>query len=35
MAAATPELGGLEWDSIGPWGARLVEAGDAVAADVT
>jgi NADH-quinone oxidoreductase subunit G len=35
MAAGTPELGGLDRDSIGPKGTRLVAAGDAVAADVT
>lgn len=34
MASATPELGGLDWDSIGPKGV-LVAAGEAVAADVT
>ena len=35
MAVATPELGGLDWDSIGPRGACLVPAGAAVSADVT
>jgi NADH-quinone oxidoreductase subunit G len=35
MAVATPELAGLDWDSIGPKGARLAAAGDAVSADVT
>ncbi|MCK5412579.1 MAG: molybdopterin-dependent oxidoreductase, partial [Gemmatimonadetes bacterium] len=35
MAVATPELAGLDWDSIGPKGARLAAAGEAVSADVT
>jgi predicted molibdopterin-dependent oxidoreductase YjgC len=35
MAVATPELGGLHWDSIGPKGARLVAAGQPASADVT
>ncbi len=35
MAVGTPEFGGLDWDSIGPKGTRLVAAGDAVPADAT